>query len=226
MKKVRKYFIFILLSIVFLPFYVYAETGSISGNYHYDDKNLSDVDVSIYLIAELDSSGNFQFIEEFENFQEDFLDMSDSKLEEYSNEIYKYISEEEIDSLTTTSTDYLGNYSFKNLENGLYLIKYKDKELDNYRYSSIPILLTVPYNYDSNELIYDVVTKNKVERIEISSDCPDCDNNNLTVPYTYDDIIIYIVLFIMALILIVGLILYINYRAKKENEKLKEGIKI
>ena len=231
MKILKKLFVlFLLLNIISFS-QVYAEVpncGSITGNYSYDNENLKDALVSIYLIANYDeATKSYTYVNEFKEFELDINSLNYGELEEYSITLKKHINSEKIKSVESIKTNEDGDFKFNNcLDRGLYIITVEDLKINNNIYEALPSILTVPTfsKVDGTE-IYDIKINVKSEmREDNTTDYnPDDDENDSTIkiPNTYDAIINYILLLVVSLVLLVILVCYIYYKKKgsKENEK-------
>ena len=188
--------------------------GSIHGIYQYDDVTLSNVGVQIYKIASLNKNGTLDFLPAFNSFDTNIYNMKKSELNEYAENLYHYILENGYEVQNEARTDNNGEYDFDNLSLGLYLIYIDDIEIDKKIYTSIPMIISVPYyNELDDEYIYTITSENKIEVIEVKEEVQ---NNNVDSPKTYDNVIWYITLFIISLFIIVILIYYIKREKRKK----------
>lgn len=110
---------------------------------------------------------------------------------------------------------------------GLYLVIIDSVEDDNYRYNASPTLISVPnYNMVTSQYMYDLSIVMKTEATSIGQPDNPNNDNKADVPNTYDAIIRYVIVFIVALLVLVITVCYINKIRKdvKKNEKNNEKI--
>lgn len=229
MKRFKSFLIlFLILSIVFAPVVNAAPIGTISGDYSFGDIELENVDVSLYLIATVDTTNGFsyKYVKDFEKYELDVNSLNYGELEQYVLELEKSIKDNDIEAIKTTKTSSAGKFNFKDLEEGLYLVNIEDVEQDINIYKSSPSLLFIP-NYDSTTQAYnhDVSVNIKTELVkkEINNDKAGNNNSNIRIPNTYDAIVIYVIGFVVSLILLVILVLFIVCYKKRGNEDEKKN---
>lgn len=231
----KKIFLILLLTISFSSTTVSAveipKTGSVTGTYAYGEEKFKDVNVRLYKIADYAmSSGIFSYLEKYKDYKEDINKLTSSQWTSYASDLLKYIETKNIDYDNELKTDSDGNYNFTSLEEGLYLIAMDDVKNETTTYTSSPLLITIP-NYDEvkNDYSYDLVVNSKIEKKteEIKKD----DENNTkteevpSIPNTYDEIYIYITVFVIATIALIILIYYINKKSRKEEKNENDNKK-
>lgn len=209
MKRIIAIFSFLIPLMVAFP--AHATSGGISGVYEYDSERINGVEVDLYKIADYDGS-RFIFKEEYPEVN--ISTMTNSELGEYGQELAEIVQVP--DSMTQTAN---GEYAFTGIDEGVYLVTFKDIKIGNYSYSALPIVLTMP---DAN-LNYQIALTTKLEK-----SCPDCvepepeptppdeDNSN-----TRDKINLYIRIFIV-LILLETLTLFVIIKERKREDSDEE----
>lgn len=209
MKRIIAIFSFLIPLMVAFP--AYATSGGVSGVYEYDGQRIDGVEVELYKIADYDGS-RFIFKEEYPEVN--ISTMTNSELGEYGQELAEIVQVP--DSTTQTAN---GEYVFAEIDEGIYLVTFKDIKIGDYSYSALPIVLTMP---DAN-LNYQIALTTKLEK-----SCPDCvepepeptppdeDNSN-----TRDKINLYIRIFIV-LILLETLTLFVIIKERKREDSDEE----
>lgn len=221
MKKSKILILILFLSCLVIPSINAEEMGSIKGSYTLDDHVFADTQVQLYRVADvkdLDTFSKFEYVEKYQDFNLNINSLESKEWQKYANELKKFISTNNIVFDKEVITDIDGNYEFGDLETGLYLIVIDDIETDKAIYSSLPTLISIP-NYDEINKTYtsDIIVKNKIE--ETIPDEPVKEPDPVPdVPQTSDDIMIYVIIFVLAFIVLIGLGIYI-YKTKREMNK-------
>lgn len=208
MKRMIALFSFLIPLMVAYP--AGAIGGGITGVYEYDGERIDGVGTNLYKIADYDGSG-FIFREGFPEANIDT--MTNTELGEYGRELALIVGAPEATTRTAN-----GEYSFADMNEGIYLVTFKDIKIGDYTYSALPIVLTMP---DAN-LNYQIALTTKLEK-----SCPDCaepepqppekeDNSN-----TRDRINLYIQIFIV-LILLETLTLFVIIKERKREDSNEE----
>lgn len=206
--------LFAFLSTMLASTGCYAEAGNIHGTYAYDGENIDGVTVELYKIADYDGEG-FNFEPPYLGHEVDIGSMTNSELGEYGQELAE-VEAEPASSQQTTD----GSYYFGDMDEGIWLVTFKDITIGDYTYSALPIVLTMP---DLNRSYQLELT------VKIEKSCPDCepepepepvppeeDNSN-----TRDKIWFYIRLLI-ALIVIETLTLFVIIKDKEKKGQNEE----
>lgn len=210
MKKIIYLIFTIIVSFIFIKVDAIDITkkGEITGEYTYGDYIISDTDVYLYKIGDLDTNGNLTYNNEFSSFNDNIYGLNASEYKDLVNKVNKYIKDNNINYIKKTTTDNHGLFKFDDLIVGLYLVKIDDKVVNNkYTYTSSPLLITVP-TYDEVRLEenYNVLAVLKAsENIKEEE-----------IPKTFDPIVNYLILGGISLIIIVGIVIYmVKKRSKK-----------
>lgn len=211
MRRMIAIFSFLIPLLVAYP--ASALEGGISGVYEYDGERINGVEVDLYKIADYNGSG-FDFHTGFEPV--DIGSMTNSELGEYGQTLAQDVGDIEAPEASMQTSN--GEYAFTGMDEGIYLVTFKDIKIGDYSYSALPIVLTMPdANYN-----YTLALTTKLEK-----SCPDCiepeplppdkpDNSN-----TRDIIRFYIAMF-LAFVLFETLTLFAIIKDKKkkgQNEK-------
>ena len=155
MRRIIAIFSFLIPLLVAFP--ANALEGGISGIYEYDGERINGVEVDLYKIADYNGS-SFEFLPGFNPV--DIGAMTNSQLGDYGQELAGIVQS----PLAQTQTAN-GEYSFTGMNEGIYLVTFKDITIGDYTYSALPIVLTMP---DAN-LSYELNLTTKLEK-----SCPDC----------------------------------------------------
>lgn len=190
--------------------------------YQYDEEKLSNVDISLYFLANVDQQGNYHFIDDYREISFNPSDMSVSDLNLKSEEVEDFIAENARQPSSLQKTNQNGVTNFSNLVPGLYLVSVDSKEVGNYRYDATPMLLSIP-TLEDGSYQYDIQMNVKTEREQLEQAVtPPGDEGITFVPNTIDNIVFYIILLIISFLVILGVIYYI---LKKKGEKKDENKK-
>ena len=219
MKKTK-----ILLLILFLSFLTLvpvhaAELGIIKGTYSYDNYPFTNQSIYLYKIADmkdLESNDKYIYLEPYSNLASNINTLKSSEWQNYANELKNYIETNNITYDTQVITDMDGNYEFNEISNGLYLMLVDDIETNGVTYSSLPTLISVPtYDENGKDYINEITVKSKIEEIRPEPTKPA--EPSPDVPQTSDNIMIYVVIFVLAIIILIGTGYYIH-KTKKETD--------
>lgn len=204
MRRIIAIFSFVIPLLIAFP--ASALEGGISGIYEYDGERINDVEVDLYKIADYDGS-DFRFIPPYESFAVEIGKLTNSELGEYGQLLAAVVNEPDA---TMQTAD--GVYSFADMEEGIWLVTFKDIKIGDYTYTALPIVLTMPdLNFN-----YQIELTTKLEK-----SCPDCiepepdeppeeDNSN-----TRDMIQKYITIFSICIV-VEMLMLYVIIKGKKK----------
>lgn len=219
--------IFIFLSIISMNIReVKAENiditreSSLEVTFQYDNLFFSDADVSLYYLAGLDSSFNYNFKENYQSVSFNPNGISASELTLQAEKIENFIKEEQIPADQVLVTDQSGNAKFNSLLPGLYLVIVNDKIVDNYQYEVSPTIINIP-TVEEGIYQYDVQISLKTERNQVKEEVtPPSDNNQdiTKVPNTIDNISLYVTLLVISLVIIIGVIVYLFFKRKGERK--------
>jgi hypothetical protein len=179
--------------------------------YEYDGERISGVEVELYKIADYDGQ-KFNFRTGYTPV--DIGSMTNSELGEYGQALAPIAHDPEASTQTID-----GEYTFSGMDEGVYLVTFKDIKIGDYTYSALPIVLTVP---DVN-LNYRLTLTTKLEK-----SCPDCVDPEPIPPeqdednaYTHDKIRFYIGALVV-LIIIETLTLFVIIKERKREDSNEE----
>lgn len=227
MKKNKLLIIFTFLFLILAINVEAEELGSIKGNYTYDDKPLNENIIHLYKIADftdVDAEDKFIYLDNYSNLEININDINNNEWQNFANILKTYIESNVLDFDYEVTTDREGNYEFNELSQGLYLMLIADLETELAYYKTLPTLLSIPnYNEVTMEYTNDIIINNKIEETLKPLEQEETIEPTPEVPQTSDDIIIYQIIFIIALIILIGISIYM-YKNKKEmkNNENKE----
>lgn len=219
--------LFILLTVIYTPFvYALPDCGNISGEYKYGNESLSNANVSVYLVANIidENVRRYEFTEGFKEFELNVNELNYSELEVYASNLERAIKSGNVQKVATAKTDANGKFTFDKCLHGLYLLDVEDLKIDNNLYKSLPSVIAIPTVSEdgtkNNEIFVNV--KSEKTLVEDSTgNGTSSSGSNIRVPNTYDEIIVYVALFIVSLVLLVILICYIYYKKKGKDRDEK-----
>lgn len=219
MKRIKLLMAFVV-AFFFTITNVYAEIEvnrvcSIIGKYNYSDFNITDTNVYLYKIADMNEMAEFTYIDGFTGFTTDINKLQSFEWNDYTIKINKYITDNNINYITSTKTDNNGQFTFKDLKVGLYLIRVDSKKTKDYEYSSGPLLVSLPnYNEIQDIHMYDlnVFAKTEAKSLNVNP------GGGVNPPYTADSIYVYVAIFGIALVIFIITIILILKKKKKSDE--------
>lgn len=218
MKKIKLLMAFVV-AFFFTITNVYAEievnrVSSIIGKYSYSDFNITDTNVYLYKIADMNEMAEFTYVGDFSGFTTDVNTLKSFQWNDYTAKVNKYITDNNINYIASTKTDNNGQFTFKDLKVGLYLIRVDSMKTKDYEYSSGPLLVSLPnYNEIQDIHMYDlnVFVKTEAKSLNVNP------GGGVNPPYTADSIYVYVAIFGIALVIFIITIILILKRKKKND---------
>lgn len=218
MKKIKLLMAFVV-AFFFTITNVYAEievnrVSSIIGKYSYSDFNIADTNVYLYKIADMNEMAEFTYVGDFSGFTTDVNTLKSFQWNDYTAKVNKYITDNNINYIASTKTDGNGQFVFKDLKVGLYLIRVDSMKTKDYEYSSGPLLVSLPnYNEIQDIHMYDlnVFVKTEAKSLNVNP------GGGVNPPYTADSIYVYVAIFGIALVIFIVTIILILKRKKKND---------
>lgn len=218
MKRFKLLIVFVV-AFFFTITNVYAEievnrVSSIIGKYSYSDFNITDTNVYLYKIADMNEMAEFTYVGDFSGFTTDVNTLKSFQWNDYTAKVNKYITDNNINYIASTKTDGNGQFVFKDLKVGLYLIRVDSMKTKDYEYSSGPLLVSLPnYNEIQDIHMYDlnVFVKTEAKSLNVNP------GGGVEPPYTADSIYVYIAIFGIALVIFIVTIILILKRKKKND---------
>lgn len=218
MKKIKLLMAFVV-AFFFTITNVYAEievnrVSSIIGKYSYSDFNITDTNVYLYKIADMNEMAEFTYVGDFSGFTTDVNTLKSFQWNDYTAKVNKYITDNNINYIASTKTDNNGQFTFKDLKVGLYLIRVDSMKTKDYEYSSGPLLVSLPnYNEIQDIHMYDlnVFVKTEAKSLNVNP------GGGVNPPYTADSIYVYVAIFGIALVIFIVTIILILKRKKKND---------
>lgn len=218
MKKIKLLMAFVV-AFFFTITNVYAEievnrVSSIIGKYSYSDFNITDTNVYLYKIADMNEMAEFTYVGDFSGFTTDVNTLKSFQWNDYTAKVNKYITDNNINYIASTKTDGNGQFVFKDLKVGLYLIRVDSMKTKDYEYSSGPLLVSLPnYNEIQDIHMYDlnVFVKTEAKSLNVNP------GGGVNPPYTADSIYVYVAIFGIALVIFIITIILILKRKKKND---------
>lgn len=218
MKKIKLLMAFVV-AFFFTITNVYAEievnrVSSIIGKYSYSDFNITDTNVYLYKIADMNEMAEFTYVGDFSGFTTDVNTLKSFQWNDYTAKVNKYITDNNINYIASTKTDGNGQFVFKDLKVGLYLIRVDSMKTKDYEYSSGPLLVSLPnYNEIQDIHMYDlnVFVKTEAKSLNVNP------GGGVNPPYTADSIYVYVAIFGIALVIFIVTIILILKRKKKND---------
>lgn len=191
----------------------------------YGELNFANAEVFLYQVGDIDEENNITYFEMFDD-NEKYENLTASEIDEIAKNMYSTIQTDNIEASDKLITNNRGEANFYNIKNGLYLVKAENVIKDNYEYITSPQLLLMPmYDEMQEEYSYEYAALLKIEAKDLNSDSGiGGGNNNDNVPNTLDAIMLYVSIFVVALVGIIIVIYYIKKQKRKEekNEKTNE----
>lgn len=210
MKKIIYLIFTVIISFTFINVDAIDITkkGEITGEYTYGDVIISDTDVYLYKVGDLDTNGNLTYNNEFSTFTDNIYGLNASEYKDLVSKVNKHIKDNNINYMKKTTTDNHGLFKFDDLIVGLYLVKIDDKVVNNkYTYTSSPLLITIP-TYDDVRLEdnYNVLAVLKASESIKEEETPK----------TFDPIVNYLILGGTSLLIIISIVVYMVKKGSKK----------
>lgn len=148
-----------------------ARNVTITLNYAYNGKAISDAEFGIYYIASVSPYGEFTLAGDFESYPVKLDGLDAAGWNTLAQTLYGYVQRDNLPQLDHGMTDSNGSLTFptKNisLKPGLYLVSGKTVTIGSYSYSVAPFIVCVPMeNAEENVWNYDVIVNPKADRKE------------------------------------------------------------
>lgn len=206
-----------------------TKLGSIKIDCKHENNSLKNMNIKIYKIANANQNNGYTYLREFQNKERELSNITTSDLVKYSEELVEFINTNNIEPISSLTTNQEGIGTFNNLQVGLYLLVYEINSNSTYEYKASPVIISIP-TIENDIAKYDLEIKPKIETTTINSN--DTNNqqeeSNSTItttttkktPKTIDNIIKYVALLLISIVGIFIVVLYRIIRRKKEkNEK-------
>lgn len=168
MKKIGALILSLLLGMV-STFCVYAkdenkieEQTCLSLNYEKGEGVFT-----LYRVAQFSETGKFILEEPFSNYQIKLEDLDSEGWRALAETLEGYVKKDQITPLDKQKTDDKGNIEWKNLEKGLYLVLGEQTKDEQYLYTPMPTLITLPNRMQNGEWDYHVKISLKYSQEEI-----------------------------------------------------------
>lgn len=160
MRKLLKYSLSLLVSLTMVWTVKAVESGSIYIDYHYEEEGLAQVTFHLYQVYEVDTSLDYIPTEDFQDLGS-LEDFSDNELWlKQSQKAENYVNVNQIQPTISDMTDDLGRAVVEGMDQGIYLLKFDKKNLNDYAYESDPVLLMIPGSLDgTNEWAQSIIPK-------------------------------------------------------------------
>lgn len=174
LRRVKLFLISIMM--LFTPLlHVYAydavdveKISSITISYLDEGSPIQGAEFRIYRIASVDKSIFFTLTEEFQSLDVQVNDLSDEGWMSLADTLKGYIVSNQIQCLSSVSTDAYGNAAFTGLLPGLYLVLSDPYISNSTKYSTIPYIVSLP-NLEDDIWNYDVTSTPKHSKVDIGS---------------------------------------------------------
>lgn len=133
------------------------------------DIPLAGVDISLYLLADLDENGVLHAKPAFKTYVERIQNTTDvNTWAQIANQLDQKLKTGGLTAQKVTAkTDKDGNAVFRDLPRGLYLVTGGEKELGDYVYSLIPSLVTLSNGNDILNLSTKILRKSNIGEIKV-----------------------------------------------------------
>lgn len=126
------------------------------------EKNLSDAEFSVYLIANITENGKFIVTEEFSGFNVNITGVNDEAWRALVMTLESFIFQNKVAPAVSGKTDSEGILKFTGLEPGLYLAVGNPLSLDGYTYFAETAIFQIPaLDNENNIWDYDISIKPK-----------------------------------------------------------------
>lgn len=135
---------------------------SLTVTYSKGNIKFSDMDVSIYKVANVTNDVVYTVLEPFSKEPIDLTAIKDnSEYGKLANTFYGYVNKDKVTPTASAKTDSNGSIKFNQLSVGLYLVTPLTKQVDDTVYSYNPLLVAVPDVDNEGNWVYDISVKPK-----------------------------------------------------------------
>lgn len=151
MAKIKHYSIGLLLLCFMIVPVTAVETGSIYIDYHYEETPLAQVDFHLYQVYKLDTKLDYVPTTKFPDIGdlEEFTD-NESWVNQCQN-LQNFVNLHSIKPDYSDKTDDMGRATIEDLEEGVYLLSFDKKNLEDVSYISDSVLIMVPGALDNDD---------------------------------------------------------------------------
>ncbi|MBQ3531977.1 MAG: Cna B-type domain-containing protein [Oscillospiraceae bacterium] len=126
------------------------------------EKNLSDAEFSVYLIANITENGKFIVTEEFSGFNVNITGVNDEAWRALVMTLESFIFQNKVDPAVSGKTDSDGILVLEGLKPGLYLVIGNPVSIDGYTYFAETAIIQIPaLDNENNIWDYDISIKPK-----------------------------------------------------------------
>lgn len=151
MAKLQQYFLGLLMLCSMVCTVEAVETGSIYIDYHYEESPLPQVGYQVYQLYKLDTAGNYAPCTQYEDLGEleDFVD-NDTWLKQ-TQVAENFINVNGISPDQKGETNEMGRAVIEDLKEGIYLVNFDKKTLEDVSYLADSVMLMVPGSLENDE---------------------------------------------------------------------------
>ena len=133
---------------------------TIKVNYKIGGTALSDVEFSLYHVANVLEHGEMELADQFKNYRIDMDDLNEENAVVEAEVLAAYVKRDRLKAIDSGKTNENGFLQFptenKKIYPGLYLIIGEDHKLDGQLYDTLPLLIYMPIYYGTNDFIYEI----------------------------------------------------------------------
>lgn len=211
--KFQKFYWVLVIGFIgfFFPCSVSADEYSLTMVVRAGEQMLSDMNVSIYKVGDMDESGRLYFIGEFIERTEDLNGLTASESKVLASKLISFIQERQIVALSQQNTDVNGEASFLRLDQGIYLLDVESVTQDQIRYDTSPTLIVIPIAGQTEDSHFYIQSKTEAVHLDDNENGSTVDS-----PSTYDSIWFYVILAIISFLGMIAFIIYFLVRKKRK----------
>lgn len=167
-KKIYKFCIIAVcvLGILFPALYVQAEeTGSLAL-----ECKIGKGSYSLYRVADFSETGGFKLEKPFSDYQVQLEGLDNEGWRALAETLAGYVGRDGLQPLDKKETDEQGHLKWEDLQRGLYLVLGEKVKDEQYVYTPMPSLVTVPNRSEEGSWNYNVVIRPKYNKEETQQD--------------------------------------------------------
>lgn len=211
--KFQKFYWVLVIGFIgfFFPCSVSADEYSLTMVVRAGEQMLSDMNVSIYKVGDMDESGRLYFIGEFIERTEDLNGLTASESKVLASKLISFIQERQIVALSQQNSDVNGEASFLRLDQGIYLLDVESVTQDQIRYDTSPTLIVIPIAGQTEDFHFYIQSKTEAVHLDDNENGSTVDS-----PSTYDSIWFYVILAIISFLGMIAFIIYFLVRKKRK----------
>lgn len=133
---------------------------TITVNYKIRGISLSDVEFSLYHVANVLEHGEMELTDQFQNYKIEMDDLNEENAVAEAEVLAAYVKRDQLKAIDSGKTNENGRLQFptgdKALYAGLYLIIGENHKFEDQLYDTLPLLIYMPMYYGARDFVYEI----------------------------------------------------------------------